>query len=60
MNTTMTQFIALFLIVFGAICIATGCHFGWRDLVSFGSTFGGGGVGIITGHQLAKNDSPDA
>lgn len=59
-NTTLTQYIAVGLIVFASVCIALGSRYGWHDLVSFASTFGGAGAGILTGHQLAKNDSPDA
>jgi hypothetical protein len=53
-NDQRTQNIAVILIVLAAICIAIGCNFEWRDLINFAMTFGGGGVGILTGHKLAQ------
>lgn len=49
-----TQNAAIFLIVFGAVCIGVGCYFGWRDLVNFATAFGGGGVGILTGSKISS------
>lgn len=51
-NDTRTQNIALILIILAAISIAIGCKFEWRDLINFAMTFGGGGVGILTGQKL--------
>lgn len=55
MNESRTQFLATFLIVFGAVCIGVGSKYGWHDLVSFATAFGGGGVGILTGQRLTQH-----
>lgn len=49
-----TQLVALFLIVFGSAAIAIGSAKGWHDLVTFALTFGGAGVGILTGQRLTQ------
>lgn len=49
-----TQYIALTLIVLGAVCIIIGSKFEWRDLINYAMTFGGGGVGILTGQKLQQ------
>jgi len=54
MTDKHVQFIALFLIVFAALCIGFGEHFGMSHLVDFAGTFGGGGVGILTGQKLSS------
>lgn len=59
MSEQRTQYLATFLIVFGAVCIAAGCKFGWHDLVSFATAFGGGGVGILTGHLATQVTNKD-
>lgn len=59
MSEQRTQYIAVFLIVFGALCIGAGSHFGWRDLVNFATAFGGGGVGILTGHLATQVTNKD-
>ena len=52
-----TQYIALFLIVLAAGAIIVGERFVWRDLVNFATFCGGGGVGILTGHQLQQSNN---
>lgn len=56
------QFIALFLIVFASACIGVGERYAMTHLVDFASTFGGGGVGILTGQKLSAlgKDEPSA
>ena len=62
MTDKHVQYIALFLIVFASICIAAGEHYAMTHLVDFASTFGGGGVGILTGQKLSAlgKDQPTA
>lgn len=57
-NENRTQLIALFLIVLASTCIGVGEKFAWRDLVNFALTFGGGGVGILTGSKLLHPGAP--
>ena len=54
-----TQRIAVGLIILAAICIGIGEKHGWRDLINFSMTFGGGGVGILTGQRLEQTSKPD-
>lgn len=39
---------ALFLIVFGSIVCAAGCHFNWGELKTLGAAVAGAGVQAIT------------
>ena len=59
MSDKVHQGIAVGLIFFAAVCIGIGSHYGWRDLVNFAMTFGGGGVGILTGQQISKANMPN-
>ena len=59
MTDKHTQYLAVFLIVFASICIGVGSHFAWRDLVNYAMTFGGGGVGILTGQKLSQVNNKD-
>lgn len=54
MSPAHIQLIAVFLIVFAAGCIGVGEHYSMTHLVDFASTFGGGGVGILTGQKLSS------
>jgi hypothetical protein len=54
-----TQLLAVFLILSAAICIAIAEHFSWRDLSNFSLTFGGAGVGILTGERKTQNQNTE-
>jgi hypothetical protein len=54
-----TQYIALTLIAGACVCIAIGEWRNWLHLVDFASTFGGGGVGILTGQRLSQQTAKD-
>lgn len=58
-----TQNLAVFLIIAAAISISVGSRFDWHDLVTFSLTFGGAGVGILTGQRsnntLSTKDGGD-
>lgn len=54
-----TQNLAVFLIIAAAISIAIGCHYNWHDLVTFALTFGGAGVGILTGQRSNNLSTKD-
>lgn len=54
-----TQYIALALIAGACACIAVGELHNWIHLVDFASTFGGGGVGILTGSKLSQQNPKD-
>jgi hypothetical protein len=55
MTANQMQPVPLFLIVLAAISIAIGSHFQWHDLVTFALSFGGAGVGILTGRFVHAN-----
>jgi hypothetical protein len=50
-----TQLIAMALIGTACISISLGSARGWHDLVTFALTFGGAGVGILTGQRLSAS-----
>ena len=59
MTDHRTQNIAIFLIIFAAVCVGIGEWRNWLHLVDFASTFGGGGVGILTGQRLSTLTNKD-
>lgn len=48
------QYIALFLIIFATCTLGVGEWKNWMHLIDFANTFGGGGVGILTGQKLQQ------
>lgn len=54
-ESNRTQNIALALIVLAIFALALGEWKNWIHLVDFANTFGGGGVGILTGQKLQQN-----
>lgn len=48
------QYIAVFLIILACACLAVGELKNWAQLVGFALTFGGGGLGILTGQKLQQ------
>lgn len=59
MSAAHIQLIAVFLIIFASVCIGFGEHYAMTHLVDFASTFGGGGVGILTGQKLSALGKED-
>jgi len=57
MDEHRTQNIALSLIIFAVVSIAIGEYFHWQQLVDFALTFGGGGVGILTGQKMTQTST---
>lgn len=53
MSDHRIQWIALFLIVFATCALGVAELHNWQALKDFALTFGGGGVGILTGQKAA-------
>ncbi len=49
-----TQYLAVFLIVFGATAMGIAAHFRWSDLSTAAAGIIGGGLGIITSPRKAN------
>ncbi len=46
-QSTQSQYIGLFLVVFGAVVTFIGCHYHFDALTTSGATIGGAGLNMI-------------
>lgn len=59
----LSQSIAVFFVMLGAVCVGVACHFKWAELSTLGAGVAGAGLQAFTSQvrqYLHKDDTPAA